>query len=136
MKKLLALALVFSAIFNFTNAFAGPYKEINADDLQKLQTENPSIVVIDSRSGDWFDGTVIKGAIQLAASDTNEETLSKIAPDKSQSVVFYCTNEQCPASSKAAHKAAEIGYNNLYKYPGGIEDWKKRGLPTISLAKN
>ena len=130
--KISAIALI--ALFS-SHAQAAPYKEIAADDLVKMKQENKELVVIDSRSGDWFDGVVIDGATQLATSDTNEESLAKLAPNKSQAVVFYCTNEQCPASAKAAHKAAEIGYNNLYKYPGGIEDWKKRGLPTITVAK-
>lgn len=136
MKKLLSALFAIATIFTFSNAFAGPYKEIDAEELQKLKKETPELVIVDSRGGDWFDGTVIEGATQLAASDTNEETLTKLAPKKDQAVVFYCTNEQCPASAKAAHKAAEVGYSNLFKYPGGIDDWKKRGLPTVSLAKN
>lgn len=135
MKKLFSAIFTVVTLFTFTNAFAGPYKEINADDLQKMKKDIPSLVIVDSRGGDWFDGTVIEGATQLATSDTNEDSLAKLAPKKDQAVVFYCTNEQCPASAKAAHKAADIGYTNLFKYPGGIEDWKKRGLPTITVAR-
>jgi len=136
MKKFLAYSFLVLVLSFSHNAIASPYKEITADELLKLKQENKNLVVIDSRSGDWFDGVVIDGATQLATSDTNPENLAKLAPDKAQPIVFYCTNEQCPASAKAAHKASEIGYINIYKYKAGIEDWKKLGFPTTSLASN
>jgi len=137
MKKLLTLLTLGILSFSVNvNAKSDVYKEINAEELQKMQKENAKLAVIDSRGGDWFDGTVIQGAVQLAASDTNEENLAKISADKNAPIVFYCTNEQCPASAKAAHKAAELGYKNIFKYKAGIDDWKKRGLPTATVAKN
>lgn len=137
MKKLLTLiAIGVLGVSANANAKTDAYKEINAEELQKMQKDNPKLPIIDSRGGDWFDGTVIQGAVQLAASDTNEETLVKISADKNAPIVFYCTNEQCPASAKAAHKAAELGYKNIFKYKAGIDDWKKRGLPTATVAKN
>ncbi len=137
MKKFVKL-FVFAVAISFASNLmaASPYQEIMADDLVKMKAENKDLVIIDSRSGDWFDGVMVEGAHQLATSDTTAENLAKLAPKKDQAIVFYCTNEQCPASAKAAHKAAELGYTNLYKYKAGIEGWKKRGLPTTSLAKS
>jgi rhodanese-related sulfurtransferase len=138
LKKLSILAISFMVILsnNFSEAFSKePYTVINADELLKMKNENKSLAIIDSRGGDWFDGTLIEGAVQLSVSDTNEENLTKIVKNKSDKIVFYCTNEKCPASTKAAHKAAEMGYSNIYKYKAGIEDWKKRNLPVIKLAK-
>jgi thiosulfate/3-mercaptopyruvate sulfurtransferase len=132
MKNVLKLATIAAIALFASNSFAGPYKEITTDELVKMKAENKDLVVIDSRGGDWFDGTLIEGAVQLATSDTNAESLAKIAPDKAKPIVFYCTNEQCPASAKAAHKAAEIGYTNILKYPAGIEGWKKAGLATVT----
>lgn len=136
MKKILTL-LALSVLGPSLNAHAKTdvYKEINAEELQKMQIENPKLPIIDSRGGDWFDGTVIQGAVQLAASYTTEEALAKISADKNAPIVFYCTNEECSASAKAAHKAAELGYKNIFKYKAGIEDWKKRGLPTATVEK-
>lgn len=109
---------------------AKPYVEVSAEELQALQAADKNVVVIDSRGGKYFDGTVIKGAKQLATDDTNEKTLAKLAPNKSDVIVFYCTNHDCPASAKAAAKAKELGYTNIKKYAAGIDDWVKKGLPT------
>jgi rhodanese-related sulfurtransferase len=135
MKRFLKLMVLVLVLSLSTKVSAAPYKEVTADELVKMKKDNKDLVIIDSRGGDWFDGTLIEGAQQLAAGDTNAESLAKLAPKKDQSIVFYCTNEECPASSKAAHKAAELGYSNLFKYKAGIDGWKKLGLPTTQLAK-
>ena len=136
MIKILKISL-FSFLISFaTNSFAAdPYKIITADELVQMKKDNKELVIIDSRGSDWFDGVMIEGATQLSTEDTNTETLAKLAPKKDQAIVFYCTNVNCPASAKAAHKAADIGYTNLFKYPEGIEGWKKLGLPTSGEAK-
>jgi len=110
-----------------------PYKEISAEQLLDLQRNDKSIVVIDSRGEKHFDGEVIKGAQHLSVKDTNFGTLSKILPSKEAGIVFYCSNTACNASALSAYKAAASGYKKLYKYPGGIEEWKTKGLPTIMI---
>ena len=101
--------------------------------MQALQKNNKDLVVIDSRGGKYFDGKVIKGAKQLATDDTNEKTLAKLAPNKESQIVFYCTNQDCPASAKASGKAKELGYKTILKYAAGIEEWVKKGLPTETV---
>lgn len=135
MKKLFAF-FALSTMFIFTNSFAEhSYKEITPQELVQMKKDNTKLVIIDSRGGDWFDGEVIEGGTQLDPAETNADTLAKIAPDKTQAIVFYCQNLQCPASAKAAEKAAAAGYTNLYKLPEGIEGWKKLGLPTSKIEK-
>mgnify|MGYP003626742147 CR=1 FL=1 len=38
-------------------------------------------------------------------------------------VVVYCANFDCPASTDAARKLDEAGFNNVYDYEGGTQDW-------------
>lgn len=110
-----------------------PFKTIDAAKLEEMQKSDSGMVLIDSRSSKYFDGEVIQGAVNLPASDTNADSLAKIASVKSTTIVFYCQNTACPASELAAYKAAAAGYKSLYKYPGGIEDWKNRKLPVTKI---
>lgn len=114
-------------------AEAHAYKEISAEELKALIESDKSVVVIDSRGEGYFDGEVIEGAKVLSAQDANEESLAKIIPSKDAKVVFYCTNLECPASKISVIKAEKAGYSNLYKYAGGIEDWKAKGYPTTKV---
>lgn len=127
-------AVPFLALLISTHATAGEgYKSIDAEGLAKMMESEKELTIIDSRGGKWFDGEVITGAKALPADVTTEVTLAALIKDKDAPVVFYCSNTSCPASAAAAHKAAELGYANVYKYPGGIEEWKKKGLPTVKL---
>ena len=127
------LVITVSSVAWATAPADHPYTEIDAKALQELRANTENLVVIDSRGGKYFDGTMIEGAVNLSAQDTTAESLASIVPTKDTPIVFYCTNTSCPASMKSAFKAREAGYTVLYKYPGGIEDWVSKGLPTISV---
>ncbi|MCH2547284.1 MAG: rhodanese-like domain-containing protein [Alphaproteobacteria bacterium] len=103
--------------------------EITAEDLQILIDTSPELVIIDARRGDSFAEGHIPGAVALTADNATAEAVAAIAPKKTMPMVFYCGNVKCPASAKVAHKVADMGYNKLYKYSGGIDDWKAKGLP-------
>ncbi len=128
MKKLLTLLAIL--ILPAVSMAEGAYKEITAKELQKMQAENPKLLVIDARSNEYLgDGTIIKGAVVKPTSEITKEYLTSVAKENDP-IVFYCTNTDCPASKQAAHKAAELGFKNLYKFPGGIDEWKENKLPT------
>jgi len=135
MRNLLRFIVLLLALSFSSNVSAAP-KDINAADLVKLKKENNDLVIIDSRYGDSFTDVMIKGATHLDAAGTNMENLTKLAPSKNQPLVFYCVNEQCPASIKASIKASKLGYKNVYEYRGGIEDWKERNLPVTRIKDN
>lgn len=133
MKKLL-LSLFALLVLVSAPVFAGDkLKEISAEDVNAKLGKDKDFVVVDSRGGKWFDGEVIKGAVNLPADKTDAASLAKIAPAKDTTLVFYCTNVDCPASATAAHKALEAGYTNVLKFKGGIEEWKEKGLPTAKI---
>jgi rhodanese-related sulfurtransferase len=141
MKKLFHFAFLAIILGSFAvqaetkNAVEKPYKEISAEELQVLIAENAETVIVDTRGAKYFDGTVIKGSKVLAVNDITAESLAAIAPNKEAPLVLYCQNLECPASAKAAHKAKELGYTNILKYPGGIEEWVEKKLPSETIAK-
>lgn len=72
---------------------------------------------------------VIPGAVLL--SHYGDYDITKELPqDHAQKLVFYCANEQCMASHKAAHRAIDAGYKNVSILPAGIMGWKGAGQPT------
>jgi rhodanese-related sulfurtransferase len=44
-------------------------------------------------------------------------------------IVVYCANFQCTASSRAARQLEDAGYNRVFEYPGGMQDWQEAGYP-------
>lgn len=67
----------------------------------------------------------IPGSINIPVDDI-EELAPKVLPDKSQHIVVYCANADCSASPKAAQKLESMGYENVYDFEGGLEEWNEK----------
>jgi PQQ-dependent catabolism-associated CXXCW motif protein len=49
--------------------------------------------------------------------------------NKQHPIVLYCLSPECWMSYNASLRAINLGYTNVMWYRGGIESWKKAGLP-------
>ena len=75
--------------------------------------------------GDWaFAAKHIPGSISVSTPQEAAEHL-----DPADEIVVYCSNVACPASQAAYHALEMKGFNNIYRYSGGLEDWEKAGYP-------
>lgn len=64
---------------------------------------------------------VIPNAIQLSSYNSYE--LKELPNDKKTELIFYCYNESCGASTQAANRAIENGWNNVSIMREGIIGW-------------
>lgn len=115
-----------------TEKAAAGYSEINTDALAMLLKSGADVVVLDARSGKWDDGRRIPGAKALAA-DTTEEQALEVIGGKDKLIVTYCTNLKCPASKHLSKRLIELGFENVMKYPEGIDEWQQRGHPVNQI---
>ena len=76
-----------------------------------------------------YDEYHLPHAHSVPMGDDFEEQIQKIVPDKQEHVIVYCKDTDCPASADAAEKMEALGYENVYDYEAGKEDWKQAGLP-------
>ena len=75
--------------------------------------------------GPWeYQAKHIPGSINLFAPEMIGELLS--ADDD---IVVYCTNEICAASRYAYRKLISLGYRQVRRYSGGLEQWEAAGYP-------
>ena len=91
----------------------------------------PDLIVIDSRiPGDRKQGYV-EGSISLPDVETNCKTLATNIPSKKSAALFYCNGVKCGRSAKAIKIALSCGYNNVYWFRGGFEEWLAKGYPYL-----
>jgi rhodanese-related sulfurtransferase len=69
----------------------------------------------------------LPGALNLPH-DRVDELAATLVPDRSRTVVVYCSNTACQNSTIAARRLEQLGYTDVLKYAGGKEDWIGAGL--------
>jgi rhodanese-related sulfurtransferase len=75
--------------------------------------------------GEWaFNAKHIPGSINIS----KIEDAKKILNPRDE-IIIYCSNTSCIASIIGYQLLTNMGYKNVRRYAGGIEDWEERGYP-------
>jgi len=120
--------LVLMAYTACLQAAEAKYKLITTDELKNLLDTKASMTVIDARNPEEYQEVHIKGAISLPIKQW-DKYVDRLPADKSAKIIFYCNGVKCGKSKKAAIKAIENGYTNVYVYAEGIPVWEEKGMP-------
>jgi rhodanese-related sulfurtransferase len=111
------------------NAAVSKPKEVTVAQAVELQKSSKAKAV-DANSTDFrAKNGVIPGAILLTSSSTYDAA-KELPQTKDSNLLFYCAGEKCSSSHKAAARAIENGYTNVYVMPEGMTGWKKAGQKT------
>ncbi len=110
------------------DSLAGTSK-VSAEALIDLVDEKEELVIIDARKFSDRATGFIEGSIALPDTETNTDSLAQHIPSKTTPVVFYCNGTKCGRSVKAANIAVDAGYENVYWFRGGWEEWTEKGYP-------
>lgn len=103
-------------------------RTISRDEL-KTGLDASTITAVDALPESYYSQQHLPGAVNLIAADV-EDRAAELLPDKAAAIVTYCSNPACQNSTQVAVKLERLGYTNVRKYPGGIEDWVGAGLST------
>jgi len=76
----------------------------------------------------------IPGATLLTSSSEFDE--SELPEDKASALVFYCANQRCSASHKAAKRAKGFGFENVSVLTAGLMGWVEAGQEVQPVATN
>jgi rhodanese-related sulfurtransferase len=88
-----------------------------------------SVTVIDALPASYYLQQHLPGALNLTSDEVGNRA-AELLPDRSASIVTYCTNPACGNSEAVATQLTALGYANVRKYRDGIEGWVAAGLPT------
>ena len=99
---------------------------------------DPEMIVIDSRTPDWFAGGTIPGAVNIPYTQIIDE-LGALGcePDfdgwdctQARKVALFCNGLWCGQSPTAIRNMIEAGYpaERIFYYRGGMQSWRVLGL--------
>ncbi len=113
-----------------TYAEAKKYKEIDAHVVKEMMDSGDALVVF-PLSPLEFDNLHIKDSVNIPMNQLE----AQLPQNKSRELVFYCLGAKCVASWRAAVKAVELGYENVYAFREGLPGWVAAGYPTVTIDK-
>lgn len=105
--------------------------KVDAEGVLDLVEKVPGLVIVDARiRQDRLQG-YIEGSLSLPDVETDCQSLAAILPRKSTPVLFYCNGPKCGRSVHASRKALGCGYNRVYWFRGGFEEWTRKNYPYV-----
>ena len=104
---------------------------ITCDELQRKLEGDERLVIVDALPPMSFAHSHLPGAINMPP----ERVDPKRIPDQDAEIVVYCANPECESSIDTADRLLALGFTNVRHYPGGKDEWRKRGLPLERAGK-
>ncbi len=104
-------------------------RTISRDELIRMCEEGVNFKLVDVLPRESYDQEHIPGAISLPLDEIAWGAWRVL--DKEDNIIVYCGSFECPASTNAANKLAELGYQNVADYKGGLKDYKESGRPLL-----
>ena len=102
-------------------------QQISREQVQSLMRKNTSVVEVLPEPS--FRKSHLPRAVNVPLDAAFEERIQSVVPDKNTAVIVYCANIDCLLSPKAAERLDGLGYNKVFDYKAGKEDWTKANLP-------
>lgn len=102
-------------------------QRISKQDLKHMNhEEKKDFVLINVLDQQAFNKQHIRTSINIPYKNEDfAELVERVVGNKKRSVIVYCANFDCNASPNAAKALEKAGFENVFDYEGGTEDWYK-----------
>ena len=122
----------------------GGYDVVTTEELKKWIDSGKEMLIVDTMPyEDSYRKQHVPGAVQFlfpipemntwdsreTDGKTKEDFIKLLGSDKEKTIVIYCGFVKCTRSHNGAAWAVKLGYNNVYRYPGGVFAWKGADYP-------
>jgi rhodanese-related sulfurtransferase len=87
---------------------------------------NPDFIILDARNAEDFAQARIGNAINIFPYDATDVVLAKAQKlPMNKKIIVYCEGGDCDSSHKLGEILDMMGFDKVYFYSGGWEDWIK-----------
>lgn len=126
----------------------GGYDVVTTEELKKWIDSGKEMLIVDTMPyEDSYKKQHVPGAVQFLfpipdmkewdskeTDGKSKEDFKKLLGDnKDRLIVIYCGFVKCTRSHNGATWAVKFGYQNVFRYPGGIFAWKGAKYPVAEV---
>jgi rhodanese-related sulfurtransferase len=125
----------------------GGYDVVKTDELKAWIDEGKDMLIVDTMPFEAsYKKEHVPGAKQFLfpipemqewggeeIGGSKDEFMELLGRDKDRLIVIYCGFVKCTRSHNGAMWAVRLGYENVYRHPGGIFAWKGAEYPVESV---
>ena len=101
--------------------------EIRRKDVKTLIAQDRAQIV-EVLSPSEYKKEHLPKAVNMPLETVTPENTKQLRKD--QAVIVYCANYQCDLSARAAWRLESMGFQEVYRYTPGKEDWIASGYET------
>lgn len=95
-------------------------RKVNFEDIQYAITNKNKCILINTLNSNE-QGCLIKNTIPI---DSEEKLINKYLSEKiNVNIIVYDKNANAPNLMKKYHQLMNLGFVNIYIYPGGLFEW-------------
>lgn len=136
---ILAVTLLISLPYNTTSpggvnltplTWTIPAPETIDTDWAGMKHDSETAVFVDARPREFYEQEKIKGAINLPLNLFDFVYMMNFAHmDQEKELIVYGRNISRRYDEQVAHELRERGHEQVMVMPGGLNEWKNKGLP-------
>lgn len=118
------------AVMAYACSQAQSSTKLSAAEVSDKIKNTPDVQIVDVRTKGEFKGGHIANASNVEISSAEFKSMAS-ALDKNKPVLVYCLSGG--RSAKAAEYFRNEGFKEIYEMPGGMMEWRNKGLPEVKL---
>ena len=103
---------------------------LSAIEVKNKIEQNPKIRLINALRPDLFKKGHIPNSLNFSSMDVDSLPFGK-----DEEIIVYCSDIICTASYYAYLQLEEAGYQNVWRFAGGMREWAESGFPIVSGAE-
>lgn len=102
-------------------------KTLTAQEVKQKLQENPDTKLVMTLGPAAFDKCHIPGSLNV----WDIKTAEALFPNDVE-IIVYCSDRSCMASYYAYQQLERAGYENIWRFAGGLTEWDQNGFPLTS----
>lgn len=110
-------------------------RTISTKDLKGLMDRGERFTLVNVLARPAFDKEHICGSVNIDINSPDFDKTAKSTLNRDERIIVHCSGPECTASEKAGNSLLDLGFRNVERYKGGIEEWKKAGYCMEGEAK-